>query len=100
MITSFPGPVARSSPSAVVFDDDNPRRRRRGGIVLNEHGEEVPNPPDVIPSGWSVTTRIVAKDSAGMLASAAGVAGGGAALNLEDVFEALPRGIQRRRYQV
>src|SRR5829696_6594404 len=35
-----------------------------------------------------------------MLDSAAGVAGGGAALNLEDVFEALPRGIQRRRHQV
>jgi hypothetical protein len=100
VFTSFPDGPRSSSPSAVAFDDVNPRRRRRGGIVLNEHGEVVPNPPDEIPSGWTVTTRIVAKDSAGMLDSAAGVVAGGAALSLADVFEALPRGLQRRRFQV
>src|SRR5215218_7543138 len=79
--------------------DDSHRRRRMGSVVLNERGEEVLHWPDVIPDGWSISRRIVAMDGAGMLDSAAGAAGG-AALNLEDVFEALPRGLQRKRMQV
>ena len=71
MFTSFPGPDVPASPSAVAFDV-NPRRRRMGGVVLNEHGEVVPNPPDVIPSGWSVSTRIVAKDADVTFAPSAG----------------------------
>jgi hypothetical protein len=79
--------------------DDSHRRRRMGSVVLNTFGEEVPNPPDVIPDGWSISRRIVAMDGAGMTDSAVGAAGG-AAMNLEDVFEALPRGLQRKRIQV
>ena len=93
MITSFPdfpgGP--RSSPPMQALDDDSHRRRRTAGVVLNERGEPVLHWPDVIPDGWSVSRRITAMDAAGVLDSAAGAAGG-AALNLEDVFLALPRG--------
>ena len=98
MLTSFPdGP--RSSAPPVQAVDDSHRRRRMGSVVLNERGQEVLHWPDVIPDGWSVSRRIVAMDGAGMLDSAVGAAGG-AAMNLEDVFEALPRGLQRKRMQV
>ena len=99
MITSFPDFPRSSSPPMQTRDDDSHRRRRTAGIVLNERGEPVLHWPDVIPDGWSVSRRIVAMDAAGMLDSAAGAAGG-AAMNLEDVFEALPRGLQRKRMQV
>ncbi len=93
MLTSFPDGPRSSSPSAVVFDG-HPLPGR--GVLRNERGEIVDGWPDDQPiptDGWS-RRRLTALDSA------AGVAGGGAALNLEDVFEALPRGIQCRRYQV
>ena len=102
MFTSFPdfpGGPRSSSPPVQAIDDDSHRRRRTAGIVLNERGEPVLHWPDVIPDGWSVCRRITAMDAAGMLDSAAGAAGG-AAMNLEDVFEALPRGLQRKRMQV
>jgi hypothetical protein len=82
-----------------TLDDDSHRRRRTTGVVLNERGEPVLHWPDVLPDGWSVSRRITAMDAAGVLDSAAGAAGG-AAMNLEDVFLALPRGLQRRRIQV
>ena len=78
VFTSFPdfpgGP--RSSPPMQALDDDSHRRRRTAGVVLNERGEPVLHWPDVIPDGWSVSRRITAMDAAGMLDSAAGVAGG------------------------
>ena len=98
MFTSFPDGPRSSSPPVQAVDDSH-RRRRMGSVVLNERGEEVLHWPDVIPDGWSISRRIVAMDGAGVIDSAAGAAGD-AAMNLEDVFEALPRGIQRRRHMV
>jgi hypothetical protein len=65
-------------------------------VLRNERGEVVDSWPDdkPVPHGWMISRRLTALDSA------AGVVSGGAALSVEDVFEALPRGLQRRRFQV
>jgi len=65
------------------------------GVLRNERGEVVDGWPDdkPLPHGWMVSRRLTALDSA------AGAAGG-AAMNLENVFEALPRGLQRKRIQI
>ena len=80
-----------SSPSAVFDGHPLPGR----GVLRDQNGNVVDDWPDdkPIPHGWMVSRRLTAMDSA------AGVLGG-AALNLEDVFLALPRGIQRRRHQI
>ena len=61
-----------------------------------QHGRVVDDWPDgePVPHGWSISRRLTALDSA------AGVVSGGAALSTEEVFECLPRGLQRRRFQV
>ena len=93
VFTSFPDGPRSSSPSAVVFDDSH--RPGHGVQRMNERGEIVAAWPDEpIPDGWSVSRRLTAMDGRG--ARQCGRCAGGAAMNLEDVFEALPRGIQSR----
>jgi hypothetical protein len=91
MFLAFPGPAAPSSPSAVFDGHPLPGR----GVLRNERGEIVDGWPDdePIPHGWMVSRRLTALDSA------AGIPGG-AALNLEETFLALPRSIQRKRHMV
>ena len=92
MITSFPsGPASRSLPS--VADG---YLRPGPGVLKDQHGRVVDDWPygEPVPHGWSISRRLTALDSA------AGVVSGGAALSTEEVFECLPRGLQRRRFQV
>ncbi len=91
MFLAFPGPVARSSPS--VADG---YLRPGPGVLRNDRGQVIDDWPDdkPIPHGWSISRRLTALDSA------AGVVAGGAAMSTEEVFECLPRGLQRKRHQV
>ena len=90
MFTSFLGPVRSSPPVADSFLRPGP------GVLKDEHGRVVDDWPDgrAGPAWLGVSRRLTALDSA------AGVVSGGAALSTEEVFECLPRGLQRRRFQV